>query len=304
MSVKKETDKEIKGGINLKTSEKMKIITSSEIEDLLNDKRKSIKRSSVSKSEEGDSSCITTQWVKKKMIILDMLDVLDMPSTPSHKSSSLIDINEMRENLLLMKGELPTSYQQLCKRFHGCDLYLRQNYPNESLLKDINNYLSLSDLKLSFTEDHVSSIVYLYAYNEKDEKKKTAYILGRVQPRSYYEFSQLTMRLPSHKKETASSQVYSFLSHKKNLNKLFESMDKKEEESSPSQREEQLTRHIQEYVDSCYKKYLQRTHQKECAHGRVPGFTIQELGKMPASPLPPPLVVASPNVKEYLKQKL
>ena len=180
---------------------------------------------------------------------------------------------------------------------------MRQNYPNESLLKDINNYLSLSDLKLSFTEDHVASIVYLYAYKEKDDKKKTAYILGRVQPRSFYEYSKLTVRLPSHKKETTASQIYSFLSHSRNLNSLFDTMDKKEDDNSTTQREQQLSRHIQEYIDDCYKKYLQRTHQKECAHGRVPSFTMEELGKMPVAPLPPPLVVTSPNVKEYLKRK-
>lgn len=54
------------------------------------------------------------------MFILITVDVLDLPSTPSTKSNSLIDMKEMRENLLLMKGEVPTSYQYLSKRFHVC----------------------------------------------------------------------------------------------------------------------------------------------------------------------------------------
>ena len=47
------------------------------------------------------------------MFILITVDVLDLPSTPSTKSNSLIDMKEMRENLLLMKGEVQTSYQYL-----------------------------------------------------------------------------------------------------------------------------------------------------------------------------------------------
>lgn len=180
---------------------------------------------------------------------------------------------------------------------------MKQNYPNNSLLKDIHNYLSLSDLKLSFDENHVASIMYLFGYKETNPATKDAYVLGRVQPRSRFEYSELTLRFPSQRHETTRLQIQSFLSSSKNLNGLFSQFDNVTNHSNQlSTREQQLKNHVEQYIEDCYQDYLQKTKQKGCSNGRVIGFTTDVLGAMPKSVLPQPLSLPNHRAKDILIQ--
>ena len=107
----------------------------------------------------------------------------------------------MLMNLQLMNGEIPRIYKDLLSRFKVADIFLRRNIPRFSKLTDINNYMVLSDCKLSFTEKHVQNIVFLYAYSEEDDKNHIAYIMGRTQPKIPTEHSILTLKLPSGSKK-------------------------------------------------------------------------------------------------------
>lgn len=78
-------------------------------------------------------------------------------------------------------------------------------------------------------------------------------------------------------------------------------MDDVKEMSRLTPREQQLKDHLYAYVDACYQAYLQRTHQKACQVGRVPGFTMDELGPMPKDILPPPIVINNHSAKEILE---
>lgn len=156
-------------------------------------------------------------------------------------------------------------------------------------------------MKLSFTEDHVKSIVFFYGYKEKHKTKKEAYVLGRVRPRTKLEYSYLTLRLPVYKRESTHDQIQSFLSSRKNLNALFDCMAiKKDSGVCLTEREKQLNGNIELYVTDCYKKYLERTKQKECQHGRVAGFSMMELGEMPKGFIPKPIVLSNHSADEVL----
>lgn len=142
--------------------------------------------------------------------------------------------------------------------------------------------------------------MYFFAYQESDESKKAAYILGRLLPRRQADYSQLTLRLPSQKKESTTCQIQSFLTSRKNLNALFDSMEKTSKMNELTNREKQLKSHLNAFVNERYQLYLKRTHQQECDYGRVPGFTMEELGEMPKSELPPPIILNKHSAKDVL----
>ncbi|KNB43342.1 hypothetical protein JH06_3154 [Blastocystis sp. subtype 4] len=185
-----------------------------------------------------------------------------------------------------MKGEIPQIYSDLLTRF-------KCNYPRVMNIKDIHNILLLTDHHLSFLEEHVASIMYLYRY---PDEKEVAYELGRVIPRSPIDISFLTLQLP-HVQSHLSTQVLVNLSSTRNLNQLFASMDQEQHEDDLRRRYDQMNRNINCYIEDKYKDYLSRTNQRPCKDGRIVSFTMVELGEMPKASLPLPLtfVVLTPD---------
>ena len=169
------------------------------------------------------------------------------------------------------------------------------------LLSNIHNYLILSDCKLSFLEDHVRSIVYLYAYGESDQE---AYRMGRTKPKMATELSILTLRLPHvEKPTTVKDQIIDFLGSSRNLNGVFVAMKEEGRKTDLlKERSSQLKKHIEEYIDKQYAEYLERVGEKKPAEGRSPGFTMNELGEMPKGEIPPPLKYVEKTAEDRLKE--
>ena len=196
-------------------------------------------------------------------------------------------------NIQLMKGEIPQVYSDLLLRFKVVDVFLKCNYPRVMNIKDINNILLLTDHHLSFLEEHVASIMYLYSYSKE---KEDAYELGRVVPRSPIDISFLTLQLPHAKSHLSTQNLYG-LSSTRNLNHLFALMDQEQQEDDLHLRYDQLTRNVRCYIEDRYKDYLKNTNLKPCTSGRIMSFTMVELGEMPKASLPLPLkyVVLTPD---------
>ena len=225
-----------------------------------------------------------------------MYSVGELEGNPKLESSknSHLSKQTMKMNIQLMKGEIPQVYADLLTRFKVVDIFLKCNYPRLMNIKDINNILLLTDNHLSFLEEHVANIMYLYSYSEE---KEVAYELGRVIPRSPIDISFLTLRLPHFHHDDISTQLLCSLSSTRNLNQLFASMDKEKHENDLQVRYDQMNRNVNCYIEDRYKDYLKRANLMPCKDGRIVSFTMIELGEIPKAPLPPPLtfVVRTPE---------
>lgn len=246
-------------------------------------------------------------WKRRKNEIIASLQRIqgkEMTSEEERKvTTKTIDIKkeEMLMNVQLMNGEIPKTYQDLLTRFKVADIFLKRNAPRLSRLNDINNYMVLSDCKLSFTEKHVQSIVFLYPYSEKDVF--VAYILGRTHPKIPTDHSILTLKIPIDKKATSvKDQVLSFLGSSRNLSGVFTSMKEEGRKDVLEERYDLLERHVKGYIDQQYKEYLERNEIKAPEKGRVASFTMKELGEMPLGELPPPIVLQVKSAKNALEE--
>lgn len=209
----------------------------------------------------------------------------------------------MLMNLQLMNGEIPRIYKDLLSRFKVADIFLRRNIPRFSKLTDINNYMVLSDCKLSFTEKHVQNIVFLYAYSEEDDKNHIVYIMGRTQPKIPTEHSILTLKLPSgSKKMSVKDQLLSFMGSSRDLSGVFTNMTEEERKDILQERYDNLEQHMIKYIDKQYKEYLQREEKKGPEKGRDIGFTMKELGEIPLGEIPSPIILSVKSAKVALEE--
>ena len=209
----------------------------------------------------------------------------------------------MLMNLQLMNGEIPRIYQDLLSRFKVADIFLRRNIPRFSKLTDINNYMVLSDCKLSFTEKHVQNIVFLYSYSEEEDTIKIAYILGRTQPKIPTEHSILTLKLPSgSKKKSVKDQLLSFMGSSRDLSGVFTNMTEEERKDILQERYHHMEHQIHEYIEKQYKNYLERQEKKGPEKGRDIGFTMKELGEIPLGEIPAPIVLSVKSAKVALEE--
>ena len=118
--------------------------------------------------QEFDNKEQCLKWLKDKQLGINRSitllgkepDQLETQESQKEKTKNL-NKDEMLMNLQLMNGEIPRIYKDLLSRFKVADIFLRRNIPRFSKLTDINNYMVLSDCKLSFTEKHVQNIVFL-----------------------------------------------------------------------------------------------------------------------------------------------
>ena len=110
-----------------------------------------------------------------------------MAPKPIEEKKQPLNKEEVRMNLQLMRGEVPQVYKDLLLRFKVADIFLKQGGSKMTRLTDVNNYLSLSDIKMSFLEKHVQQIVFLYAFEEKtDEEVAEEYEINSI-------FSELSL---------------------------------------------------------------------------------------------------------------
>ena len=206
----------------------------------------------------------------------------------------------MKMNVQLMNGEIPQDYLDLISRFRVVDVFLKHQFPRHLNIKDVNNYLLLSDIHLDFLERHVEHIVYLYSYHKQPSSNQQVYNLGRVVPHSPYDISFLTLQYPDGFRKTPSRQQVRGLSSTRNLNAIFQSMGSKtksSDEQETSSRLQTLQSNVQLYIDNQYQAFLKRTKTKPCSSGRVVAFTMDELGKIPRGAIPPPIVYSNPVLK-------
>ena len=206
---------------------------------------------------------------------------------------------QMKMNVQLMNGEMPQTYSDLLTRFRVVDIFLTTNTPRQMKIGDINNYLLLSDIHLSYLEEHVSAIMFLYALKEETRK---AYVLGRTVPRSPTEPSQLTLKLPS--SEVALKAVEeSRLGFSRNLNSLFDCLSNPKHKSPDLKRRyEVMKTNLSSYIEERYAAYLERSNQKPVKKGRVSGFTYEELGGLPKSTLPAPIAYTVRDAMDVLRE--
>ena len=206
----------------------------------------------------------------------------------------------MKMNVQLMNGEIPQDYLDLTSRFQVVDIFLKHQFPRHLNIKDVHNYLLLSDIHLDFLERHVENIVYLYSYHQQPSSNQQVYNLGRVIPHSPYDISFLTLQYPDGFRKTPPRQPFSCLSSSRNLNAIFQSMRSKEkpnEDHEANSRLQTIQSNIRLYIDDQYQAFLKRTNSKPCSSGRVVAFTMDELGDMPRGAIPPPIVYSNPILK-------
>lgn len=244
-------------------------------------------------------------WKRRKSEILTSLQKIQgkvietAPDEKKKKEPINLNKEEMLMNVQLMNGEIPKTYQDLLLRFKVADIFLRRNHPRMSRINDVNNYMVLSDCKLSFTEKHVQNIVFLYSFSEK----VIAYILGRTHPKIPTEHSILTMKLPLEKKQSSvKDQVLTFLGSSRDLNDIFSAMHEEGRKDILQERYDCLEKHIQAYIDEQYQHFLEREEIKPPEKGRVAGFTMKELGEIPLGEIPPPIVVTVKSAKLVLEE--
>ena len=207
-------------------------------------------------------------------------------------------------NLQLMKGEVPQVYKDLLLRFKVADIFLKQSGSKMTRLTDVNNYLSLSDIKMSFLEKHVQQIVFLYAFEETADEEKVAYVMGRTKPRISTDLSILTLKLPQNDHGSVKDQMVAFLGSSKNLSGVFTSLSEGERKDYLRDRYDKVDKHITDYIEHQYSGYLEREKLKPLAKGRVSGFTMKELGEIPLGEIPPPIKIyreSSNSILDMLK---
>lgn len=206
---------------------------------------------------------------------------------------------QVKMDVQLMNGEMPQSYHDLLTRFRVVDIFLTSNAPKQMKIGDINNYLLLSDIHLSYLEEHVSAIMFFYALKEKTQK---AYILGRTVPHSPMESSQLTLKLPSSSVESKTNPE-STVGFSKNLNSLFDCLSNPKHKSPDlKKRYETMRTNLSCYIEQRYTAYLERSNQKPLKKGRVSGFTYEELGGLPKSTLPAPIPYTVRDPMDVLRE--
>ena len=223
-----------------------------------------------------------SEWKAKRQFILESISKLqrDKKAETAQKRDETPKSNlEKKMNVQLMKGELPQVYVDLLTRFTVVDIFLKRNHPKMVLLSNIHNYLLLSDCKLSFLEDHVRSIVYLFAYKETEVDRMEAYRMGRTKPKLATELSILTLRLPHVEKPSSiQDQLINFLGSSRNLNGVFVAMKEEGRKTELlKDRSSQLKKHICSYIDDRYEEYITRIGEKKPMEGRAAGFTMNEL---------------------------
>ena len=141
-------------------------------------------------------------------------------------------------------------------------------------------------------ENHVKEIVYLYGYQEEEERKRSCYGMGRTVPKLYTEKSALMLRLPvMNEPPSSESRLVSILASTRNLNGVFSSMNSGEKIKVDflQERTAQLKRHMNEYITERYEMYLTRSGAKKPEVGRAAGFTMTELGAIPEGEIPAPI---------------
>ena len=206
----------------------------------------------------------------------------------------------MKMNVQLMNGEIPQDYLDLTSRFRVVDIFLKHQFPRHLNIKDVHNYLLLSDIHLDFLERHVENIVFLYSYHQQHSSSQEVYNLGRIIPHSPYDISFLTLQYPEGFRKTSPRQHVSYLSSSRNLNAIFQSMKSKEkpsEDHEANSRLQTLQSNVRLYIDDQYQAFLKRTDTKPCSSGRVVAFTMDELGDIPRGAIPPPIVYSNPILK-------
>ena len=115
-----------------------------------------------------------TNWKRRRNEILSSLSKIQgtaVAPKPIEEKEQPLNKEEVRMNLQLMRGEVPQVYKDLLLRFKVADIFLKQGGSKMTRLTDVNNYLSLSDIKMSFLEKHVQQIVFLYAFEEKTDEE-------------------------------------------------------------------------------------------------------------------------------------
>lgn len=205
-------------------------------------------------------------------------------------------------NIELMNGEIPKIFKLLLNRFKIADIFLRKNHPRMSKLLDINNYMVLSDCKLSFNEIHVQNIVYLYPYTEVSDTPCIAYILGRTKPTIPTESSILMLKLPQENKSSVKDQLLLLLGSSRNLNGVFSSMAEEERKDILQVRYDTLEKHIVAYIDAKYEEYVKRENVKPPEKGRLAGFTMKELGALPLGDIPPPILFVKKTAQTAIEE--
>lgn len=247
-------------------------------------------------------------WKKRRSEILENLQKIqgkevgkDEKVEESENENKPLRNDEMLMNIELMNGEIPKVYKTLLARFKVADIFLRRNNPRMSKLTDIHNYMILSDCKLSFTEEHVQNIVYLYAFSEE----VAAYVLGRTRPKIPTEPSLLTLKLPQTQsgKPSVKDQIQLFLGSTRDLNGVFSAMTGVTDEKDLLQsRYERMEQQCKKYIDSRYQAYLEREEVKAPEKGRAAGFTMKELGEMPLGEIPPPVLFVKKTARSTLEE--
>ncbi|KAK8798473.1 hypothetical protein WA588_003554 [Blastocystis sp. NMH] len=242
------------------------------------------------------------QWKRRRDIILHAIQELevdmDCPSKQVKRNTEKRK-EHVKMDIQLMNGEIPQTYIDLLTRFRVVDIFLTSNAPRQMKLGDIHNYLLLSDIHLSYLEEHVSAIMFFYALKEESRK---AYILGRTVPCSPMDPSQLTLKLPSStgdSKDTSETNAC----FSRNLNSLFDCLaNPKHKSPDLKKRYEVIRRNISSYIEQRYAAYLKRSNQQPLKKGRVSGFTYEELGGLPKSALPPPIAYTIRNPMDILRE--
>ena len=199
-----------------------------------------------------------------------------MAPKPIEEKEQPLNKEEVRMNLQLMRGEVPQVYKDLLLRFKVADIFLKQGGSKMTRLTDVNNYLSLSDIKMSFLEKHVQQIVFLYAFEEKTDEDH-----GSVK-----------------------DQMVAFLGSSKNLSGVFSSLSEEGRKDYLKERYDKVNKHIADYIEHQYSDYLERVKSKPLSKGRVAGFTMKELGEIPLGAIPPPIKIyreSSNSILDMLK---
>lgn len=247
-------------------------------------------------------------WKKRRDDILNSLNRIQgkkevIPEVKTETKKEPLNKEEIRMNLQLMNGEIPKILKDLLLRFKVADIFLKQS-GKMTRLTDVNNYLSLSDVKLSFLEKHVQQIVFLYGFEEEVEEQKVAYVMGRTKPRISTDLSILTLKLPQSDHDSVRDQMVTFLGSSRNLSGVFSSLNEEGRKDYLKDRYAQMDKHITDFVEKQYTRYLEKADLKPLPKGRVASFTMKELGEIPLGDIPPPIKIyreSTSSIMDLLK---
>ena len=151
----------------------------------------------------------------------------------------------------------------------------------------------------------MKEIVYLYGYQEEEDRKRTCYGMGRTVPKLYTEKSALMLRLPTmNEPESSESRLVNILTSTRNLNGVFSSMNSGEKMKVDflQERTAQLKRHMNAYITERYEMYLTRSGSKKPEVGRAAGFTMTELGAIPEGEIPAPIPYQKNSFASFIAQ--